>query len=530
MSADSGEEASAALAAGKAAELKGDLDGAVEQFRRAIALAPQSARPHLAISHVELRRCCFFEAEAAARDAIRLDPRLRAPYLNLAKVFSNTGRLDAALALYREILARTDDAPAVFSDYLFTLIHSGGHSREAVFAEHVRFGESLAARLPPTSAHANDPDPERRLKLAYVSADVGRHIVAAMLQAMLRAHDRSRFEVFIYDNAPSAVQRALPGECFDHWLEVARLDDAALAERVRADEIDVLVDLSGHTGGNRLPAFARKPAPVQVSWLGYPFTTGVWAIDYRICDARQMGPGSAALFVEEPFVVPGASVAFMPPEDPAPAAPPCHANGYVTYGSVNSLDKIDGASLALWAEVLRSVPASRLLIKAHGLHDERQQKRLSEHLAHLGVAPERLMFEGGSPPRAFREGFSRVDIALDTVPHTGGSTTRHTVWMGVPVITLESVALYERFSGAILRELGLAECVATDTAGYVAAAAALAGDRARLAKLRRDLRPRIRASALCDVSGQARRLEEAYREMWRRWCAGSAKIRPRLSG
>lgn len=496
-----------------------DFDGAAEHFRRATVLDPQIALAHRDLAAVEFSRNRFIEAETAYREALRLNPGFRSAHLNLAAILTLTGRRQAALAHLRELLALNDDAPDLFSNYLFALIHSSQHTREAVFAEHVRLGESLAAKLPPPAPHDNPPEPERRLKLAYVTADLGRHILALMLEPVLRAHDPSRFEVFVYDNAPRSERRILPRNCVDHWVEVASLDDAALADRVRADGIDVLVDLSGHTGGNRLPVFARKPAPVQVSWLGYPFTTGVRAVDYRICDARQIASGTASLLVEEPFIVPGASVAFVPPDEPAPAPPPSAANGYVTFGSVNSLDKVDDAVLALWAEVLRSVPSSRFLMKARGLHDERLQARFSERLARLGVAPQRLIFEGGSPVSDFLESFSRIDIALDAFPYTGGSTTRYTIWMGVPLITLEGVALYERFSGAILRDVGLAECVAANPATYVAAAVELAGDRARLTELRRDLRPRMRASALCDVAGQAGRLEDAYREMWRRWCA-----------
>jgi protein O-GlcNAc transferase len=519
VSADRGEEAAAAYAAGQAAARNGDFQGAADHYRRATVLDPQNALAHRELGAVEMQRDHFEEAEAALREALRLNPALRSPHLRLANIFNYTGRGDAALAVLRNLLARTNDAPDVFSDYLFAAIHSNKLSRDAAFAEHVRFGESVAANLPPAAPHGNPPDPERRLKLGYVSADVGAHILALMLEPVLRAHDRSRVEVFLYDNAAPTVPRRLSREAVDHWVRVAGLDDAALAERVRADGIDILVDLSGHTAGNRLPVFARKPAPVQISWLGYPYTTGVRAIDYRICDAGQVAPGTASLLVEEPFVVPRAAVAFTPPDEPAPAPPPCVANGYVTFGSVNSLNKIDDAVVAVWAEVLRAVPTSRLLMKGRGLGNDRLQQRFTDGFAQRGVAPERVLFEGGSGLRAFLESFSRIDIALDAFPYTGGSTTRYTVWMGVPLITLEGVALHERFSGAILRELGLAECVAADPAAYVAAAAALAGDPARLSELRRDLRPRMRASSLCDVAGHVRRLEDAYGQMWRRWCA-----------
>ena len=521
MSAEGGAEAGAAYRAGYQAVLSGDLEGAANHYRRATVLDPQDALAHRELGAVEFSLSRFIESEAANREAVRLNPSLRSPYIKLADIFSYTLRGKDALGLFRRLLVRVDDAPDVFSNYLFAVVGGAGQlSREAVFTEHVRFGESLAAKLPAPAPLGNLPDPERRLKLAYVTADVSQHIVALMLEPVLRAHDRSRFEVFIYDNAPHARQPSLPRECVDHWVRVADLDDAAFADRVRADGIDVLVDLSGHTAGNRLPVFARRPAPVQVSWLGYPFTTGVRAIDYRICDARQVASGTASLLVEEPFIVPGASVAFVPPHEPRPEPPPCIANGWVTFGSVNSLPKIDDAVLAVWAEILRTVPNSRLLMKARGLQDPRLQNRFAERFAQRGVAPERVMFEGGSGIGGFLKGLSRIDVALDPFPYTGGSTTRYTLWMGVPVITLEGVALYERFSSAILRELDLAECVAADPAAYVAAAAALARDTARLAELRRDLRPRMQASALCDVAGQGRRLGDAYRAMWRRWCAG----------
>ncbi|WP_331088807.1 hypothetical protein [Phenylobacterium sp.] len=505
---------------------RGDLDGAAGHFLRATVLDPQSALAHRDLGAVEFLRSHFLDAEAAYREALRLNPAIRSAHLNLATILTFTGRREAAVAHLRDLVARNGDAPDLFSSYLFTLVHSSHLSREAVFAEHVRYGESLAARLPATGPNDNAPDPERRLRLGYVSADVGQHILALMLEPLLRAHDRGRFEVFLYDNAGATEQRALPRPCVDHWVEVNGLDDAAFAERVRADGIDVLVDLAGHTTGNRLPTFARKPAPVQVSWLGYPGTTGLRAIDYRICDARQVGPGTASLLVETPFIVPGASVAFAPPDEPAPAPPPSVANGHVTFGSVNGLDKVDDVVLAVWAEVLRAVPTSRFLMKARGLHDARLREHLSEQFAGHGIAPERLVFEGASGIRGFLESFSRIDIALDTFPYTGGSTTRYTLWMGVPLVTLEGVALYERFSGAMLQEMGLPELVAADPAAYVAAAAALAGDPAGLAGLRRDLRPRMRASALYDVAGQTRRLEDAYREMWRRWCGSPHRQEP----
>lgn len=526
MTSPPAETATDACAAGQACVDRGDLAAAAEHFRRATVLDPASVLAHRNLGATEFLRSRFFDAEAAYEEALRLNPSIRSANLNLAAIQSFTGRREAAVARLRDLLARNGHVSELFSSYLYTLTHSSHVSRDEVFAEHVRFGESAAAGLAPAAAHGQAPDPDRRLKLGYVSADVGPHILALMLEPLLRTHDRSGFEVFLYDNAADDERRAFPRHCVDHWIEVGDLDDAAFAARVRANRIDVLVDLSGHTTGNRLLAFARKPAPVQVSWLGYPFTTGLRAVDYRICDARQIGPGTASLLVEEPFIVPGASVAFAPPDDPAPAPPPGAANGYVTFGSMNGLDKVDDAVLALWAEILRAVPGSRLLMKARGLQDERLRQHMAGRFANHGITPDRLAFEGASGLKAFLESFSRIDIALDAFPYTGGSTTRYTLWMGVPLVTLEGVALYERFSGAILREMDLPGLAATDTAGYVAAAVALAGDPARLAALRRDLRPRMRASALYDVAGQTRRLEEAYREMWRRWCASTHRQEP----
>jgi len=516
---DAPQDAEAAYAAGQAAQRDSDFEAAAGHYRRAIALDPGHAAALRDLAFVLLMQSRFFEAEAAYRRALEVHPRLRSARANLAYVLSVTGRLDEALALYRDLLARTGDAPDIFSSYLFALTHSSKVTREAVYAEHLRFGEAVARRAPPPVPHLNTPDPERRLKIGYVSADLGRHIAGRMIEGVLPAHDRRLVEVTVYDNAPANERPAIPTGHVDHWIQVRPFDDAAFAQRVRADGIDILVDLSGHTGGNRLATFAYKAAPVQASWFGYPFTTGVSAIDYRICDAFQLGPGTAELLVEQPFVIEGASVAFLPTDDPPPAPPPSVANGHVTFGSMSSLDKVDEAVLALWAELLKAVPSSRLLMKARGLHDPRLQAHFAQAITRHGVAADRLAFEGGSPVRAFLESFSRIDIALDSFPYTGGSTTRYTLWMGVPVITLEGAALYERFSGAILRQIGLAECVASDPAGYVAAAAALAGDPSRLLELRKALRPRLKASALCDVPGHARRLEAAYREMWRRWCA-----------
>jgi predicted O-linked N-acetylglucosamine transferase (SPINDLY family) len=304
-----------------------------------------------------------------------------------------------------------------------------------------------------------------------------------------------------------------------HWRRIEGLGDAQLAELIRADGIDVLIDLAGHTADNRLAALALRPAPVQVSFLGYPNTTGSPAIGYYITDAYLDPPGEADARYTERLVRLPLFCCYRPPAAPDPAPPPVTGNGYVTFGSFSSLAKLNERVVALWARVLRALPTARLLLQSAALADEQTGTAWRARFAAHDVSGDRLELAGHLPLDDYLRAHGRVDIALDPFPWSGHTTTCHALWMGVPAVTLAASTHAARMTADILRVIGLEELVAATEDEYVALAVALASDRTRLAQLRRDLRRRMSHSPLCDAAGFTRELEQAYRRLWRAWCA-----------
>jgi predicted O-linked N-acetylglucosamine transferase (SPINDLY family) len=367
----------------------------------------------------------------------------------------------------------------------------------------------------------NPPLPERRLRVGYVSNDFYSHPVAYFLERVLTAHDHSAVEVFCYANngRTDGLTDRLRAAA-DHWRSITQIGDAEGAALIRQDGIDVLIDLSGHTGGNRLTLFARRAAPVQVSWLGYFGTTGVPAMDYILADHHVVPPGEEEFFTEAVRRLPLSYHCFAPPaDDVAIGPPPSQASGAITFGSFNNSIKITPAAVALWAEVLRAVPGSHLLLKSRQFADAGVCGTLSDQFAAQGIDPARLQMEGSSPRTDYLAAYNRIDIALDPLPFGGGTITAECLWMGVPVITLRGDRWTGRISTSFLSTIGLGEELVADSPDtYVSKAAALAADPARLADLRAGLRRRLENSPLCDGPAFTRALEQAYREMWRNWC------------
>ncbi|MBY0431662.1 MAG: hypothetical protein K2Q10_10725, partial [Rhodospirillales bacterium] len=460
-------------------------------------------------------------AEAAEEDT--------AVSMDLGAVLAYQGRADEAVACFRRVLAFDPGNALAHANLLMCLNYLPGLSGRAVREAHEDWARGQAEPLRAGwQPHGNNRDPGRRLRLGYVSADFGRHPVGFFLARVLPAHDREAVEVFCYScraaEEEDDLSRRLAGDA-GHWRRVGDLDDDALAERVREDGIDILVDLAGHSAGHRLGLFARKPAPVQVSWLGYFATTGMSAFDATIMDADTVPPGAEAEFVEPVVRLPRLRFCYDPPEPaPAVAPPPCLERGHITFGSFNNLAKLSPAVIALWARVLHAVPASRLVLKWMSLADPLLCRILVESFSVHGIAPERIEPRGPSPHARMLAEYGDVDIALDPFPFGGGLTSCEALWMGVPVVTLPGERPASRQTLGFLRCLGLGELAADSAGDYVVKAAALAADPARLAVLRQDLRGRMAASSLCDGPGFARDLEAALRGLWTEWCARGAIV------
>jgi predicted O-linked N-acetylglucosamine transferase (SPINDLY family) len=367
-------------------------------------------------------------------------------------------------------------------------------------------------------AHANDPNPDRRLRIGYVSPDLSDHIVGRNVLPLFKLHDRRQFEIFAYadlrrpDDVTAQFQQNTQG-----WRNIQRMSDEQAAQQIRQDRIDILVDLSLHTAGNRLLIFARKPAPVQVTFAGYPGSTGLTAIDYRLSDPYLDPPGmDESIYSERTIRLPHSFWSFDPFESEPVSELPALQNGYITFGCLNSFFKINDGQLLLWAKVLRQLDRSRLLLLApRGSHRQRTKDRLSRE----GIDPKRLGFVRRLPHLEYLRLYHRLDLGLDSFPYNGHTTSLDSFWMGVPVVTLVGQTPVSRAGWCQLSNLGLPELAAQTPEEFVRIAVELASDLPRLKELRSTLRQRMEQSPLMDAPRYVGNIEAAFRQMWQTWCA-----------
>jgi protein O-GlcNAc transferase len=492
----------------------GAAEEAVSCYQQALYLQPDFAEAHNNLGLALAARGQADEAVACYERALQIKPDYIDALNNLGNAHKDQGSLDEAIACYRRALdLKPDDAP-IHSNLLFTLQYHPSYSPEEVFREHQRYAREHG----PAEAEQARPagrDLGGRLRVGYVSPDFRDHVVAYFLEPILAAHDRGCFEITCYANVPrpDAVTERFRGYA-DRWRSLVGLSDAQAADLIRGDEVDVLVDLAGHTAGNRLPVFARRLAPVQVTYLGYIGTTGLPTVDYRVTDVYADPPGLTECYHSERLVrLPETALCYRPGAGPDVAsAPPVRQNGHVTFGSFNNLAKVSEEVLAVWARVLAAVPRSRLLLKAAA--GSPAGGRAREALARHGVDGDRLTLVGRAATRHEYLGlYDRVDVALDPFPYNGITTTCDALWMGVPVITLAGRTPVSRQGVSLLSNVGLAPLVADSPAGYVAVAAQLADDLAQLADWRSGLRGRMSGSPLMAPERLTRHLEAAYRGM-----------------
>jgi len=481
---------------------------------------PAAARTALAYCLQQMNR--WTEAAGHYEAVLAVQADSAQAHNNLANCYNQLGRITDAVFHYRETYRLAPDFPEALASVIACLNYDPSCTPELSLVEHRNWAKRVAApHYPKQAHHANDRDPERRLHIGYVSPDFRRHPVSAIFTPILAAHDPAQTEVTCYysyagEDVVTRRIKSLAGR----WRAVANVDDAALCEQIRADRIDILVDLAGHTAFSRLLAFARKPAPVQVSWLGYFNTTGLATMDYFLSDPWSSPPGQESLYVERLLRLPHTRFCYEPPGYMPEVSPlPRETAGHITFGSLNNLAKLNEPVLALWSQALQAVPGSKLLLQSAALDDGANVQRLRERCARLGMAPERLDLRGFSPIEQSPAAYAEIDIALDPFPFCGGMTSLEALWLGVPVITLAGATIAGRQSTSMLANLGLTELIASDARQYVDKARELALDPRRLAALRAGLRPRFAASPLMDYAGFARALEAAYRRMWRDWAS-----------
>jgi predicted O-linked N-acetylglucosamine transferase (SPINDLY family) len=509
---------------GIALRAQGRADEAIACQRRALELKPDNVIALTNLGNGLQVQRLLEEAVACYRRALELKPGHALAHNNLGTALKDQGKLDEALASYSRAVELQPNFAEAQSNLLYTLYFCPGYDAHAIYAAHRRWNQQLAEPLAKDiQPHANDPSPDRRLRIGYVSPDFRDHVVTHFLLPLLESHDRELFEIYCYSSvsSPDAMTdrcRAQAGV----WRNVVGRSDGQLADTVREDRIDILVDLSMHMAGNRLLAFARKPAPVQVTYLAYAGTTGLSTMDYRLTDPHLDPPGddppaaSEPIYSETSIHLPKTYWCYRPPvETPGINALPALRAGHVTFGCLNNFCKVTEPTLAAWASLLQAMPTARLLLHAHpGSHRDRVRSFFAGH----HVASERLTFAEMAPLGEYYRRYQGIDVALDPFPYGGGTTTCDALWMGVPVVSLAGQTAVGRGGLSILSNLGLADWVARDCEQYVRIARQSATDLARLSKLRATLRERMQGSPLTDAPRFARHVESAYRAMWRRWC------------
>jgi predicted O-linked N-acetylglucosamine transferase (SPINDLY family) len=534
-------------------EAQGDAEGALEMLRRAVRERPDYAGAwfnyalllqkldRVAEAEAAMRRTLELwpdradvwlregellkllqrlpESEAALRRTLAMDARLSGAYRLLASILLDQLRIEEAL----QVLAaghEFDTDGHTRACELFMLNFHEGISAEALFERHKAFGDEVESRHQPFTTFAGSRDPERKLRIGYISGDFRAHPVGWGFLPLVENHDRSRHDVYCYSLFAAAddVTRRIARN-ITRWHDVTPLSTEQLANVIHTDRIDILVDLSGYGGISPIDVLASRPAPVQASWLGYLSTSGMKRIDYRITDAFADPPGDADRFHTEKLLrLPHSQWCYRPPATADPvAAPPCTRNGFFTFGSFNQAAKLSPAVRRLWAEILKRTPGSKLLVV--GVPPGPATQLLVEEFSRAGIDPSRVAIE----PRRLLEDYFKtlrsVDVALDTLPYSGGTTTCDILWMGTPVLTLPGSRSVSRSACSILGTLGMREWMASSPEDYVAKAVRAAGDSGWLAEQRRSLRDRMRASPLMDEARFARDMEALYRQMWRTWCA-----------
>jgi predicted O-linked N-acetylglucosamine transferase (SPINDLY family) len=489
-------------------------------FRAVLRHQPAWPQAHFNLGNALRELDRLEEAEACFKRALAIEPEVVSSNRNLGLTLQNLGRLEEAEACFRRALEVEPNNTDVCSNLLFMLNYTH-HSASLCLDEARRYGRMAAEQVGTRFATWQCEKSPRRLRVGLVSGDFREHPVSHFLESVLSNIDPSRIELYAYPNHTTVdeVTERIKGRCAA-WKTLLGKTDEAAARLIHGDSVHVLIDLSGHTAHNRLPVFAWRPAPVQVSWLGYFATTGVAEIDYLIADPLTLPETDESCFTERIWRLPETRLCFTAPDVAVPVAPlPAVANAYVTFACFNNLTKMNDAVVALWARVLAAVPNSRLFLKTRQLKEQSIAQKVIERFAAHGVSADRLILEGLTPRADYLLAYHRADIALDPFPFTGGTTTAESLWMGVPVLTLAGDRFISRQGVGLLMNAGLTEWIAADEDDYVRRAVAHARDIDDLAALRHGLRQQVLASPIFDAPRFARHLDAALHGMWDEWLA-----------
>jgi protein O-GlcNAc transferase len=506
---------------------KGQFDEAITCYQKALQLNPNLADAYNNLGISYYHRGQLSEAITSYQKALQLAPELYDAYNNMGCALKDMGQIDKAEDWLKRAFEVTPDFSSAYSNLLFTMQYNARHEARTIYLEHLHFSKEhegpLSFALLP---HSNERDPSRKLRIGYLSPDFRKHAVSSFIEPVLISHNREDFEVFCYANSrkhDEVTNRMIKHA--DHWHVIAGMSDMEVAERIRKDKIDLLVDLAGHTSENRILVFALKPAPVQINWIGYLATTGLSAMDYKIVDNYTDPQGETEQFYTEKLLrLPGSFLCYLPEKDSPEVGPlPALSAGHITFGTLNNFCKITPEVFTLWAKILEKVPASRLIMKGKSFHDPATCQYAVTMFTQRGITAERISLQSWDTPPKHLDSYNQIDIGLDTFPFNGGATTCEALWMGVPVITRAGTAYAARMGASFLSNVGLPELIAKTDDEYMEIAVNLASNREQLQALRKSLRDRMSHSPLTDANRFTRNLESCYRSIWEDWRSSSQR-------
>lgn len=510
----------------------GNLDYALNCFKKALSLAPDDSRVHTNLGGLFREMGKIKDSMIHLEMALKIEPDDPVTLNNLANAHLVVCEHAKASELYRRAIRCDPQYLEARSNFLLALHYDGTLSPEEIFDEHLRCAENYRKiAAPGHDTFKNIQDPGRRLRIGYISGDFRRHSVACFIEPVIMNHNAKEVDILIYSDvlAPDEVTERFWHAAGTGCRDISAMDPEQVADLIRYDRVDILVDLSGHTARNRLTVLARKPAPVQITYLGYPDTTGLDTVDYRITDCKVDPQGKSDNFhTERLWRLPGGFLCYKPDKNaPLPSEPPVLQHDFVTFGSFNMSSKINSEVIGLWARILMAVPDSRLMLKATAFGDDYVRKSLGDAFAVHGIARDRIIFMGLVTDFSDHLAcYNSIDIALDPFPYNGTTTTLEALWMGRPVITLAGDTHASRVGASILSHIGLTEYIACSQDEYVKCAVRLACTTEELKVLSGGLRERVKVSGLVDAPGFTRKMEHAYRSMWEDWCEREGGISP----
>ncbi|MBM4147289.1 MAG: tetratricopeptide repeat protein [Nitrospira sp.] len=507
---------------GNVLRIRGEPDKAIESYNHALAINPHHTDALLNKGFIFQMQGNFEKAIECYKQLLQINPRSIEALNNLGNLLKDIGQLNDAEMCFRRVIETDPNFPVPYSNLLFLMNYNSRFDAKSIFSEHLNFARIFAEPITSTFSYIDKRRRNSRLKIGYVSPDFRQHSVSYFIVPVLETHNREQFELFCYATVPiqDDVTRRIQNH-IDQWQTIAGMSDKQAAELINKDEIDILIDLAGHTSQNHILLFAHKPAPIQVTWLGYPATTGIAIMDYKIVDHYTDPPGMTEQFYSEELVrMPEGFLCYLPDKDsPEIVHLPALSAGHITFGSFNNFAKVTPEIIAFWTDILKAIPGSRMIIKSKGISDEMITDYIIDMFIQKGITADRIeLLSWELSIRSHLETYNRIDIGLDTFPYNGTTTTCEALWMGVPVITLSGNTHASRVGMSLLSNIGLPELVAGTPDEYVKIAVDLARDLNRLQSLRERLRDMMAYSPLMNKTRFIMNLENCYRTMWEKWC------------